>query len=80
MQKPRMSKQCVNGIVYWRCMGYPTLNGEAITGTGETPREAWRDYCHRFYEYVMVEHWSQISCQARADVLRCLPGLMNPGP
>lgn len=55
MQKPRMSKQCVNGIVYWRCMGYPTLNGEAITGTGETPREAWRDYCHRFYEYALAE-------------------------
>ncbi|MBN8410734.1 hypothetical protein [Halomonas litopenaei] len=29
---------------------------------------------------VVLEHCNQTDSQARADVLRCLPGLMNPGP
>ncbi|WP_413616455.1 hypothetical protein MRB56_09310 [Halomonas cupida] len=54
MQKPRLSKQCVNGVEYWRCMGYPTLHGEAIIATGASPREAYREWLDRFYTYALA--------------------------
>lgn len=55
MQKPRMRKQRVGGIEYWKC--WMPIGDVTVLARGETPDDTWRRFCQELADHIDPHRW-----------------------